>query len=162
MADYWLDSNVFIEAKNHAYAFDLVPGFWLFIEEKGKEGIICASSMVYDELVSDTRDELAAWAKARRNVGLFADPDQPVQEAVRIIGDFVINNYNQREADKFLRKADPFVIAHALIGGGAVVTHESKVDQNSTKVKIPNICEQFNVECIDPYTMLRALNASFR
>ena len=29
---YLLDTNVFIEAKNRYYSFDLAPGFWEWLE----------------------------------------------------------------------------------------------------------------------------------
>ncbi len=40
-----------------------------------------------------------------------------------------------------------------------VVTFEKRVGPNSTKVKIPNICEQFNVDYCDLFHMMRQLGA---
>lgn len=52
-------------------------------------------------------------------------------------------------------RADPWIIAHAIDKGGAVVTHEQRNPKASSKVKIPNVCEHFGVRCIDVYQMLR-------
>lgn len=42
--------------------------------------------------------------------------------------------------------ADPFVIAKAKIIDGTVVTNEANRPNGA---KIPNICERFNVKCVD-------------
>ena len=42
--------------------------------------------------------------------------------------------------------ADPFLIACAKINGGTVVTEE-QMKQNAAK--IPNVCQHFNVPCIN-------------
>ena len=38
MSEFWLDSNLFIEAKNGPYAFDINPGFWLALERHSEAG----------------------------------------------------------------------------------------------------------------------------
>jgi Domain of unknown function (DUF4411) len=35
---YLLDSDVLISAKNLHYAFDLVPGFWSWLEQAHRDG----------------------------------------------------------------------------------------------------------------------------
>ena len=40
MQRFCLDSNVFIQAKNGPYGFDIVPAFWEFLDKKAEEGII--------------------------------------------------------------------------------------------------------------------------
>lgn len=62
-----LDANVFIEAKNRYYGFDLVPAFWSWIEQQATSGEIASTDMVYDEL-EDGGDDLAQWVKARREL----------------------------------------------------------------------------------------------
>jgi hypothetical protein len=42
--------------------------------------------------------------------------------------------------------ADPFVIACAKVRGGSVVTEEQF---KPNAAKIPNVCQHFNVPCID-------------
>ena len=64
MADCWIDSNIFINAKNTAYAFDLVPGFWDFLDTEAITGTVRSSAMVYQELVEEADDQLADWIRA--------------------------------------------------------------------------------------------------
>jgi Domain of unknown function (DUF4411) len=51
----------------------------------------------------------------------------------------------------------PWVIAHALDDGGAVVTHEVLVSSDSMRVKIPNVCAHFGVGCIRAYEAFEKL-----
>lgn len=161
MPEYWIDTNVFIQAKDGPYAFDIAPGFWSFLDEMTAEGRIASSSLVYDEL-QRTEDDLAEWARARRSAGLFIQPDRSTQEAFRRVSDYVTETYAQNQARGFLDAADPWLIAHAMADGGKVVTLEVKVPSDSKRVKIPNVCEFFGVEYLNTYQMLRELGASFR
>ena len=65
---------------------------------------------------------------------------------------------------RFLDRADPWVIAHAGVDGGTVVTSEVRVPENSGKVKIPNVCDQLQVpvRSINVYQMLRELGVAWR
>lgn len=159
MADYWLDSDSLITPKNGPYGFDIAPGFWTLIEQKALDGVIRSPMRVYHELVDETDDELARWAKEQRESGLFVEADEAVQATLRQIADYVQQNYDQSNAQLFLDGADPWVIAHAKTQGGKVVTFEQAAPR-SKKVKIPDVCAHFGVECTDPYKMVRGLGAS--
>ena len=118
------------------------------------------SSLVYDELVAGVQDDLALWIRESRRSGLVVEPDEEVQAALREIADYVNGNFMASRAATFLRGADPWVIAHALVSDGIVVTQEARVPANSTRVKIPNICTVFRVGSINTYRMLRELGVS--
>ena len=121
MAEYWLDASIFIQPKNGAYAFDIAPGFWAFIYQKVMENRLSSTVLVYEELVTSD-DELADWAKARRDLALFIEPDEAVQAAFRQIAGYVVENYAANQASEFLSGADAWIIAHAITHGGKVVT----------------------------------------
>ena len=97
-----------------------------------------------------------------RSAGLFIQPDRSTQEAFRRVSDYVTETYAQNQARGFLDAADSWLIAHAIAGGGKVVTLEVKAPSESKRVKIPNVCEFFGVEYLNTYQMLRELGASFR
>ena len=160
MPDYWIDASVFIQAKNGPYGFDIVPGFWAFLDGMSQSGAVASSSQVYDELIADSEDELSAWARERRGPPLFVEPDDRVQEALGGIADHVIGSYERNQAAQFLRGADPWLIAHVVAYGGSVATQETRVDASSKKVKIPNVCDVFGIESVNMFRMLRALGAS--
>lgn len=161
MADYWLDSNVFIEGRKGPYGFDIAPRFWSLIDEMVPVGRVSSSSLVYRELL-EAEPDLFKWVIIRRQSGLFIEPDLGVQEAYREIIRYLLDRYNNNQSRRrFLEKADPWVIAHAFALGGSVVTLEAKVPDDSQKVKIPNVCDHFNVPCVTTYQMLRELGVSW-
>ena len=80
-----------------------------------------------------------------------------MQSAVTRIANYVVSTYDGNQAALFLKKADPWVIAHAIAESGSVVTLESKVPANSKKAKIPNVCEHFDVQWSPMFEMLREL-----
>jgi len=43
---YVLDSNIFIQAKNTYYGFDLCPGFWMGLLRKHDEKRVCSIDRV--------------------------------------------------------------------------------------------------------------------
>lgn len=160
MADFWLDSNVLIRAKNEYYAFDIAPGFWRFLDEQVERGTIRASIFVYQEL-EDYGDVLSEWVRKRKE-RMFVDPDEAVQRYLRQIADYVSQTYEPNRVRKFLGGADPWIIAHAMAYGGKVVTQETRVDPRARDAKIPNVSSHFGVTSVTTWDMLRELQASFR
>ena len=164
MADFWLDSNVFIEGKKGPYGFDIAPRFWELLDELITYGRIACPITVYGELL-DMPDDLARWAKVRRNSGLFVAPDGAVQAAYRRVIEYVMGRYNDNQSRRrFLSRADPWVIAHAMADGGVITTIETRLPQGSQKVRIPNVCNEggFSIRCVTTYDMLRELGVSWR
>ncbi len=87
-----------------------------------------------------------AWAK--QNKQIFTTPNAAELQIVAQI--FQIKHFQsligEQQRLKGTPVADPFVIACAKIKGGTVVTEE-QLKQNAAK--IPNVCQHFNVPCID-------------
>ena len=161
MPDHWLDSNVFIEGKKGPYGFDIAPRFWALLDELIEDGRISCPTMVYDELL-DVQDDLAAWAQKRRTSGLFVQPPEQVQETYREVLGYVMQQYPENQAQRrFLNRADPWVIAHAIVQGGTVVSLEGRDPSASQQVKVPNVCDHFEVLCVNTYQMLRDLGVSW-
>lgn len=158
MGKLWLDANVFMEAKNGYYAFDIAPGFWEALQHGAKAGSICCPMMVYDEIARGG-DELKVWAAEPKSFVLFAEADESVQKAFSKIAEAVTNgkSHHPAQAALFLKGADPWVISFAMANKGSVVTQEKLVGPDSKKVKIPNICKHFGIEYMNSYDMLRRL-----
>ena len=95
-------------------------------------------------------------------MGLFIQPDWSTQAEFKRVSEYVRETYAPNQARKFLAAADPWLIAHAIASGGKVVTQETRADETSPRVKIPNVCDAFGVETLNTYQMLRELGASFK
>jgi hypothetical protein len=161
---YWLDTNVFIQAKNGPYKFKVFGVFWAFLHEQIGAATIRCPKMVYQEIVNneDPLDDLAIWIKARRQSGLFVDANADVQKAMNTVADYVAETYEQQHAGRFLSGADPWLIAHAAQTKAVVVTHESGTHPQAKAARIPDVCHALKVPCIDTYEMLDRLGADFR
>lgn len=152
-----MDTNVLIQASKGPYKFERVPQFWSFVAEQLDLGNVRSPKMVYDEL-TDGNDLLAQWCKRRRK-GLSVGATKDVQKCYGEIANHVHRKYSAAKAHEFLRGADGWVIAHAMDMGtsGIVVTQESNRHRQA-KVKVPTVCSEFNVKCINTYDMLEALD----
>lgn len=157
---YSLDANVFIQAKNGPYGLDIMPVFWEWLEQQASAGYLYCAAPIYEEL-KDGNDELSRWIQERKAV-FVREISIEAQQVYREVVNHVFTNYPRNNADVFLDRADPLLIAQAKILGSIVVTHERMVPPNSSKVKIPNICKAFNVDFTDVYTMMRQLGARFQ
>jgi hypothetical protein len=156
-----MDSNTHIQAKNLHYNMDFCPAFWDWLGKQYQVGQVMSIDNVYIEL-TDSSDELSDWAKDKKS-HFISVSDNETQATFTKIANFVISllNKSQPDIDNFLSKADPWIIAKASTMSATVVTHEALVPDNSKKVKIPNICKQFNVEYINTYQLLLKLEAKF-
>lgn len=154
---YWVDSDVLIQSKNGPYGLDFAPTFWKWLEQCIVDGKIRSPMWVHKEL-TEYKDDLADWAKARKAEGLFfVDAGHSVQSVYQTIANHVTSVYVAAQVAKFLAGADGWVIAHARESNGIVVTHEATVNKNSKKVKIPNVCDHFNVPCMNLQDMRKAI-----
>jgi Domain of unknown function (DUF4411) len=96
---YWLDANVFIQARNGPYGFTLVPQFWVFLCEQLEQGTIKCPKMVYDELI-DGKDDIAAWFKPRREKGLCQHPDEIGQQCFSAVANHVATKYKPHQSSR--------------------------------------------------------------
>lgn len=145
---------MFVEASRRYYPFDLVPGVWdapVLMEEEIQGG-------------NGAPDELSIWAERHKNL-LFHSTDVPdvLENYGRII------TWAQRQVQymaaakaEFATVADGWVVAFALANGSTVVTQEVPAPESKRKIKIPDVCNAFNVPYANAFQMLRSLGVMFR
>jgi len=158
---FLLDANTYIQAKNLQYQMSFCPAYWDWHDQEFANGSLGSIDLVLDELKKG-KDELTDWANDR--LGHFISVDD--EETQKIFGDvaaFVANHpvWKEPYIGNFLSVADPWLVAKAKSLGAIVVTHETIVPDNSTKVKIPNVCREFGVNYISTYDLLNELKAQF-
>jgi len=154
MERYCLDTNIFIEAMEGAYSFDIAPGFWNWLGKDIDDGCIYSSFNVYRELIKKD-DQLSRWIKNHYTEESFVAPDKEVQDIFSKIAEYTTKIYPSHQASNFLSGADPWVIAQAKRDETILVTQEKHADERSKKPKIPNICDVFAVRYIRLYELLR-------
>lgn len=157
---YLLDANTYIEAKNFYYGMDICPAYWQWLDWQFEQGIVASVDMFGREL-REGNDELADWVRSRPEH--FIHNDDPATQSIfqQILIDVMAGDYNPRDRDNFLAKADPWIIAKGKSMGATVITHETPSPANTRKVKVPNICQKLQVPCLTTFQFLRKLNARF-
>ncbi len=120
---------------------------WTKIESLVVLDSIISVSEVHEELkVQGIPQFLKDWIEDHKYI--FQNPTS--EEAQFMIDMFALKRFNailnQKNALKSVPFADPFLIAKAHCIGGTVVTEEHN---KPNSVKIPTICDYFNVDCIN-------------
>ncbi len=158
-----IDADVFIEAKDRYYAFDIAPVFWDTLIAQVSQGRIRSIDRIKKQL-EDGNDELTNWISRGNLNDAFCSSEQvDVIASYREIMEWVQNNTQFKSAARAAYANDPdaWLIAFAMAKHNVVVTQEEFVAQVQRRVPIPNVCRQFNIEYMDTFAMLRALGVKF-
>ena len=154
---YVVDSNVFMQAANTYYAFDLVPAFWDWLETRIGTDIFTITA-VKEEILAQN-DQLANWFASVDDPKwvLPVDDEHTQLQMPKITQHCVDYGYKLPGITKFLSGADPWVIACARAKGWIVVTHEESNPDTKKRVKIPDVCNNLDVQHMMAFEMLRIL-----
>lgn len=160
---YVLDANVFIEAKNKYYGFNLCPGFWKALIAQHMNSCVCSIDKVLEELAGKD-DPLSVWAKdTAPNTFFEKTQDQAVISTFQNLVAWVNSEEQFKPGAKaeFASSADGWLIALAKVNGLIVVTHEVYAPAAEKNVPMPNVCLEFNVNCVNTFEMLEDLKVKF-
>lgn len=153
---YVFDTNSFSEL--NAYYPDIFKIFWSRFDAMVADGDVISTREVRAELERSGLEHVLGWAKANRQV--FTTPG--ARETAFVGQIFAVRHFQaligQKAQQRGTPVADPFVIACAHARSGTVVTQE-KLKPNAAK--IPNVCQHFNVPCVDLEGFMRAQGWSF-
>lgn len=155
---YLLDTNVFITAKNTYYGTDFAPGFWDWIAEEYLVRDLRSIRAVRDELLAQ-EDALTAWAR-RMPDDFWLDEVESDVPSLRAVAAWTMTGdprFKQEARTNFLATADYRLVAQAHAGGHAIVTHEVPQPEGKKKIKIPDVCEAFDVGQREPFGLFREL-----
>ncbi|MDX6593615.1 MAG: hypothetical protein QOJ13_2811 [Gaiellales bacterium] len=155
---YLLDANVFIEAKQRYYSFEVVPAFWDWLDQAYDDGRVASVRKVLEELEAGA-DELAQWAVQRPD--FFLDVDDAALGSLRRASTWATTNgYETSAVNEFLESGDYYLVGQAHAHGHTVVTHET-ASTGVKRIKIPNACGGLSVPHMNAHAMLRAEGARF-
>lgn len=161
---YLLDANVFIEAKNRYYSFDICPGFWSSLETQHAAKRVFSIDRIATEL-KEQKDALTEWVTGGGAPETFfkQTEDQAVIDKFQQMVSWVYAQAQFTAAAKteFASVADGWVVAYAAVNGHVVVTHEQFAPDAKQRVPIPNLCVDFEVEYTNTFEMLRELGEEF-
>lgn len=152
LARYSLDSSFFIDlwSREGKFPRDIFVGIWEALVDGITKGEVIAPEAVREELANTKETALKRWLSEMSNMFVPLESGQlgPLTEIVRRYPAYANNPRNL---------ADPAVIALAKADGLTVLSSETAVTQQSARnPKIPNVCEEFEVPCLDIQGYCRA------
>lgn len=152
---YIIDSSSLMALNRHN-PLDVFPTVWRKIESLIKKGLLLAPKEVLNEIIAGD-DQLAKWAKKQNK--LFREP---TEEQIKIVKD-ILKDYSSLVKENRKYDADSWVIALAIELASSsqktlapvkrIVVTEEKL--RGDKIKIPYVCQKYNIESIDIVEMFR-------
>ncbi len=169
MSRFILDADVFIDAKNKYYAFLICPGFWDSLILHHNTGVVFSIDQIKNELLkgldsTDFTEDLVQWVKDQLPSKFFLGTDEA--DVITAYENVMLwAHQNQQYTDpakaKFASGADGWLVAYAMVYGVSVVTNEQSSVHSKKDIKIPDVCNQFKVPCMNTFEMLQELKVVY-
>lgn len=167
---YLLDASTLITANNHYFSMDRIPQYWNWLLDKAREEIVKIPREIYDEIKPSSRpktSENPSHSQTARS-DLFtwirrADVQEQLILDEQIDGDIhdqvLREGYGENldEGDFFKIGKDSFLIAYAKKRPERIVVTKELSRPSRTKGnrKIPDVCNDLKIKCIDDYEFQR-------
>ena len=155
---YCVDANVFMTAWYKTYSPKIFPTLYQRMQEKLGGNIILIQP-VFDEIepIDNRKKKDKEKLRETHPLRMWLEEDlrieeTPLDDTVKQKALDLMVKYETDENGKGANEADISLIAFALLKDQTVVTLEAQQNQKPNKrsnYKIPLICQQENVECID-------------
>ena len=154
---YLLDSDTLIRAKNEAFAFDICPAFWTWLERLNQRDIVFSIDSVKGELIEEG-DQLSNWARAQGSEFFRKTTDADTVRALKQVSAWAWahDQFSDAAKNEFLAAADHRLVGHALAIGATVVTFEKHEPDAIEAIKLPTACKAFAVKCTNLWALRRA------
>lgn len=163
--DYILDSDVLISAKNRYYAFSICPGFWDSLLHWNAQGRIHTIDRVKQELLNGSPDdEIVQWVgNSVPNEFFYTCADASVVDAFREVMLWAQRHgqYTDAAKAKFASGADGWLVAYSRVNGTTVVTNEQPEPNAKKIIKLPDVCDAFDVRYENTFSMLHQIGVRY-
>ena len=164
---YLLDSNVLITANSTYYEIDRIPHFWDWIARQAVLNTVKLPEQMMKEITPNNKyDTFLKWLAAN-SVALTLNPENIQRFSTVVLRrGYGINESEQLAAGFSESNAnDAILVAHALAdkANRKVVTLESVQETGNPlplprRRKIPLVCRELGVECINTFDLIRELD----
>lgn len=157
---YLLDANILIRAHEDYYPIDRIPAFWDWLMQMGRDGTIKMPEEIYAELTI-SNSELGAWVREQdAQDALMLDEEIDPELLQRVIEEGYASDLDDSEFEQIGK--DPFLMGYALAAGDrVVVTKEtSKPSRQRANRKVPDICRDLSLRCMNDFQLYKELSFS--
>ena len=156
---YLLDANVLIDADRDYYPLDRVPEFWDWLIFQAEDGTLKVPNEIYDEVIAGS-GQLVEWLKDNRDTLVLDDEADPAM-VQQVVSEGYAPDLSEDEVERLGR--DPFIVAYALGSDSdvtVVTTEVSKPSRRRANRRLPDVCADMDVPCINTFALVRALDFS--
>lgn len=168
MSIFILDTNFFIQSHRVNYPLDVATTFWEKVKKLFEDGKVVSIDKVKDEIFKND-DELKRWIEVNVDNECFklTETNEVLNKYSEVVNwaNSKSNHYVQNAINEFLQfeNADAWLIAYALAinEGCKIVTQEKSEPNRKSKIKIPDVCNDFNVQYKNIIDMFRELGERF-
>lgn len=154
-----LDTNVFLDAFERYYRPGTFPGVLDWLKLAAGAGAVCSIPQVRDEIKSPGNQKTLASFPSSLFQEFDGKSDQRLMEINRWVSN--VDRFKPSATHRFLRGADPSVIAFAKAHSLTVVTAEVSNPNSRNRVRIPDVCAAFGVPVMNLPDMLERESARF-
>lgn len=156
---YVVDASSFIDLFRY-YDRGVFPSLWQRFQQLVDSRTLVSVIQVKEELRREKHgDQASKWAWQPSVRDLFTSP---TDEEMLFLRSELASSKFRDAVPQHLRstkvKADIYLIARARVSGGVVVTEERYKPQGT---KIPTICKDFNIDCVNLLGMMQRENWRF-
>lgn len=162
MKKYLFDTNFFLDADLRYYNHSFFNDFWKLIKFLSQKEEFKSIEKVKTELTTKN-DWVSDFAKELPQQ-FFIDETKYTQSYREIINHSQNLNVSPLAKEMFAdeNKADAWLVAVALQSGYTIVSNEKFVDEKERKnIKIPRICKELKIECIDIFSFIEEYKIEF-
>ncbi|MEG0621026.1 MAG: DUF4411 family protein [Raoultibacter sp.] len=161
MDRFIVDTNILVTAKNSEYGFDICPGFWDLLKKGFQSGRVVSHRLVRKEVLVGA-DELTEWVSELNESYFLDETEAEVKQYLEMCQWVKRNSYKETAIRDFESpgNADALLCAKAHVMGLVVVTLEVP-SRSVSRVKIPDVCDAFDVRYLKTFEFVRELKAAF-
>lgn len=154
---YLLDANVLIDAGRDYYPLERVPEFWDWLVHQSERGVVAVPAEMYEEVVAG-KGSLVDWLREHKGTLVLGNEAEPA-----LVRDVLSRGYAVDLAGDEIERIgnDPFIVAYARADpcpATVVTTEVSKPSAQRGNRRLPDVCREFQVRCINTFRLLRELN----
>jgi len=168
MPPFIVDTNFFIQSHRITYPLDVAVNFWQKVKRLSEEEKIISIDKVREEIFKND-DELKSWIEQNIKSDFFksTETQEVLDEYQRVVNwaNSKSMHYVKKAIDEFLEfeNADAWLIAYALSinKNCQIVTQEKREPNRKSKIKIPEVCNDFNLPYKNIIEMFRELGETF-
>lgn len=162
MNKYLLDANFFLDSSLRYYQNDFFPDFWRWIKYSAQKPSIKTIRKVKEEL--DKKDDFVSGFIKGLPKDFFINETKYLAHYGEVIQKSASMEFNQLAKEKFAEenRADAWLITVALSDNFTIVSNEKIPDKKEKKnIKIPRMCKELKIQCIDIFNFIKEQNLEF-